>query len=99
MDLTQKLETENKAKKLVRSILTTNSVRLQTVYLGTRKNRITLHGVPLDISEEHLGAFFGQYRQVAKVTPAKGRMGISTEDVIIQVTLTRKKKLMTFLIS
>lgn len=85
------LEMENKPKKLVRRILTTKSVKLQTVYLGTRKIRITLHGVALDISEDYLGAFFAQYGQAAKVTPAKGRMGISTEDVAIQVTLTRKK--------
>lgn len=52
------LATENTAKDLVGSILLTKAVRLQTKYLGIRKTKVTLYGVPLYISKDHLGFFF-----------------------------------------
>lgn len=36
------------------------------------------------------GDRFAQYGQVAEVTPVKGKTGISTGDIIVQVTLTRE---------
>lgn len=41
------LASEDAAMSLAGSILTTKSVRLQTEYLGTRKMKVILHGVPL----------------------------------------------------
>lgn len=33
------------------------SVRLQSEYMGTRKIKVTLHGVPMDITEDRFGYF------------------------------------------
>lgn len=54
------LATEDKAKRLAGNIgrLTTKSVRLQSECMDTRKTRITLYGVPVVISDDHVGAFF-----------------------------------------
>lgn len=41
--------TEEVANTLAGSILTTKTMRLQTEYIGTRKTRITLNGVPVYI--------------------------------------------------
>lgn len=49
------LTTIKEAKTLAESILTTKSVRLKAEYLDAWKTRITLHGMPLDISENYLG--------------------------------------------
>lgn len=40
------LADEEEAKKLAGSILMTKNVRMQTEYMGTRKTRVTVHGVP-----------------------------------------------------
>lgn len=58
--------TEEDAKKLARSTLATKSVHL-TEYMGTRRRKVTLHGVPVDISGDRLGAFFAQYGDLEKV--------------------------------
>lgn len=55
------LATIEETKALAGSILTANLVRLQMEYLGTRKTKITLHRVPLDIEEDHLWAFLAKY--------------------------------------
>lgn len=46
-------------------------MRLQTEYSSPRRTIITLHVVPLDRSEDHLGAFVAQYEQVAGHTGEK----------------------------
>lgn len=52
------LTTVKETKTLAGSILTTKSVRLQTEYLDAWKMKITLHGMPLDISENYWGGPF-----------------------------------------
>lgn len=82
------LATEGEAKKLSGSILTTKSVRFQTEYIGTRRTKITIHGVPVDISEDKAGAFFSHYRQVEEVSAVVSKASIATGDFVLQVTLT-----------
>lgn len=79
------LLTEDEAKMLAGSTLTTKSVRLQTKYLGTRLTKITVHGVPVDISADRLVDYFAQFGQVEEV-----KVTISTEDFVLQVALMRK---------
>lgn len=50
----------------------------------TRKTRITLHRGPS-------GAYFLNYGLVGEVSAVKRKSGISTSDVEIMITLTRKK--------
>lgn len=56
------IATEEEAKKLTGSVLTS-----KTEYMGTRRTNVTMHGVPIDITEDRLGAFFAQYGRVEKV--------------------------------
>lgn len=78
---------EEKAKKLVGSILTTKSIRLQTEYMGTQTTMIPLYIVPMDLREEQLEVFFGQVRDISA---AARKTGIVTGNYILQVTMTRK---------
>lgn len=52
---------EEEAKTLDGNVLTIKSIRLQTEYIGTRETSITLHGVLMYITEDHLGAYFSIY--------------------------------------
>lgn len=52
------LATEEETKKLAGSNLATKSVRLQTEYLGMMRTKVTVHGVPVHIIGDRLGAFF-----------------------------------------
>lgn len=51
------LNTEEEAKQLTGNLFTTKSVCLQTENMRTRKTKLTVHGVFLDISEERSGSF------------------------------------------
>lgn len=42
------LTTEQEARQLAGSVLTTKNVRLQTEYMSTRATKITVHGYPMD---------------------------------------------------
>lgn len=46
------LQTEEQAKRLAGCVLNTKALRLQTEYLGTRRTKVTIHGVPIDIPED-----------------------------------------------
>lgn len=82
------LPTEQEAKQLPGSVLTTRNPRLQKEYMGTRKTKITVHGVPVDISEDRMGTAFSKFGKVEEVKALLGKSGIAT-DVELQVTLTR----------
>lgn len=51
------LAREEVVKTLARIVLTFKTLRLQTEYMGTRKTGITLHGVSMYITEDHLELF------------------------------------------
>lgn len=67
------------AKSLAGDILTTKSGRIQTEYIGRRKTKVTLHGVPLFISENHLRFFFSRFGEEADVLAVKDKAGMSGE--------------------
>lgn len=83
------LGSEEEAKSLAGNTLTTRSLRLQTEYLGTRKTKITVHGVPADISDDRMGSFFSKFGQVEEVSAIMGKTGIATGDMVLQVILNR----------
>lgn len=84
------LSSKQEAKQLAGSILSTYSLQLQTEYMRTRNTNITIHGVPVDISENRIGAFFAKFSQVDKVSAVRSKSGIATRDIILQVVLTRQ---------
>lgn len=52
------MKSEQEVKDLGGSVLTSKTLRLQIEYMGTRRTNVTVHGVPIDITEDRLGAFF-----------------------------------------
>lgn len=42
-------------------------IRLQTEYMGTGRMKITVHGMYLDITVDHVGVFFANFGQVGDV--------------------------------
>lgn len=55
---------------------------------GQQKIGITVHGVPVDISEDRMGAFFAKYELVEEVCAVISKSGIATGDIVLQVTMT-----------
>lgn len=84
------LGTEEDAKRIAGSVLSTAAVRLQTEYMGTWRTKITVHGVPVDICEDRLGDIFSKYGQVEEVSAITTKSGIATGDVMLHVTLARQ---------
>lgn len=56
------LPTNQQAKNLAESVLNTKALRLQTEYMGTRRTKVTIHGVPVDICEDRIGGLFLKIR-------------------------------------
>lgn len=76
------LGTEQEAKQLAGSVLSTASIRLQTEYMGTRRTKIIVHGVPVDICEDRMEAFFAKFGQIEEVNTPTSKAGIATGDMI-----------------
>lgn len=72
--------TKETAKTLAGSILTTKALRLQKEYMYIQKTRITLHGVPMYITEEHFGTFFSDYGPVEEVFSINVSRSLPTSD-------------------
>lgn len=51
------LQSEEQTKELAGSILSTKTLHLQTEYMGTCRTKVTIHGSPVDISDDRMGAF------------------------------------------
>lgn len=66
------------------------SVRLQTEYLETRRRRITVHSVPVNINEDWMRAIFTKYGQVDVVSALISKSGNVTGDTVLQGTMTRQ---------
>lgn len=77
-------------KQQARNVLMRKTVRFQTEYMGIRKTRINLYGVPLDAAEEHLGAFFMTYGSLVSISPILRKSGFATSEFALQVTVTRE---------
>lgn len=54
----------------------------------TRKTRVNVYEVPVDITEDGMGAFFAQYGHVGDVLAIIA--GIATGKFVLQVTMTHK---------
>lgn len=75
---------------LAGSILTSKTLRFQTEYMGTRNTKVTVHGVPVDITVDRIGAFFAQYGKVEEVSGVISKANIATGNIVLQVTLIRR---------
>lgn len=49
---------------------------------------MTVHGMPMDITEDQIGIFFTQYRQVEDISAVISKAGIATKDFVLQMTVT-----------
>lgn len=79
-----------KAKQLTGTILTTKNLRLQTEYMGTRRTKVSVHEVPVDIKEDRMAAIFDKYGEVEEMLSVFSKAGFSTGDIVLEVSLTRK---------
>lgn len=77
------LATEEEAKQLAGIIIMAKAVRLQTEYMATQKITVTVNGVPADITEDWLRAFFAKYGQVRDVSPIINKVGIVITDCLL----------------
>lgn len=84
------LASEEEIKELARSLLISKSVRIQTEYMGTLRTRMTVYAVPVDITENRLGAYFSNFGLVEAVSPIMSKACITTGDFVPQVTMDRK---------
>lgn len=78
------LACEEDAKSLVGIVQTTKSVWLQTEY------RVTLHGVPIDLTEERLGGRLLQIWWCRGCISCSWKTDIVTGDYVLQITVSRK---------
>lgn len=62
-------------KLLAVSIMTTNSLRHQTDFLGTKKTKLILDGVPLYISLDYLSFSFQTLERLTVTRPSKVKPG------------------------
>lgn len=67
-----------------------NSQDCPALVMGTRKTKVRVYGIPVDITEDRMGTFFSQYEQVEEVSAVISKAGIATRDFVLQVTLTRR---------
>lgn len=58
------------SRSLTGSIITTKMVGVQTEHIGTQRTKVTLHWMPMDVEEDHVGAFFTKYGQVEVLSVA-----------------------------
>lgn len=58
--------------------------------MACRNTKADLHGVPLYITEDHLGFCFSKFEEVADVPTVKGKTGIVTGDIEILNTINRR---------
>lgn len=58
--------------------------------MATRQTKMTLHGVPVDMTVGRMRVFFTQYGQVEEVSAIISKEVITTGDFVLQVTMTRR---------
>lgn len=46
------------------------------MFMGSRRTKITIHGVPVDIYEDRIGAFFSKFGEVEQVNAFIEKSGI-----------------------
>lgn len=61
-DMWDVLLASEEAKTLTRNIFTTKSVRMKDKYMGIRRTKITLHGMPMDAVEDQSGSLLCKVR-------------------------------------
>lgn len=84
------LATKGEAKKQAGSILTTKAAQFQMEYTGTCRTKMTIDGVPMDISEDRVESFLSHYGRVQEVSAVVSKSGIASGDFVFQVTLTHQ---------
>lgn len=59
-------------------------------YTGTCRTKMTIDGVPMDISEDRVESFLSHYGRVQEVSAVVSKSGIASGDFVFQVTLTHQ---------
>ena len=85
------LNTKEDAEKIWLGDWNTKHLRLHPEYMGRRKTQVTVHNVPFDISDDHLGGFFSQYGDVDEVSPVVRAKGFKDGDYTIIISVDKKQ--------
>lgn len=67
-----------------------NSQDCPVLDMGTRKTKVRVYGMPVDITEYRMGTFFAQYEQIEEVSAVISKASIASGDFVLQITLTRR---------
>lgn len=59
--------------------------------MGARRTKVTVHGVPVDITEDRMEAFFAQFGKAEEVSGVISKAGIAIGDIVLQITLTHRR--------
>ena len=85
------LANKEEAQALAGLILATKTLRIQTEYMGTRKTKITLHGVPWLLEPKHMASYFACHGLVDKAYVIRRRSGLGSTDMEVLVTMNRQE--------
>ena len=81
--------TEEAAQKIAEGDFTTKTLRFQPEYMGRRRVRARVYGVPIPLFDEYLGAIFSDYGEEVVLAPEIGRYGQRTGEIIVTLLATK----------
>ena len=84
------LPTEDLAKKLAGSNISSKFYRLQPEYKGHRKIKVAVCNVPIQLNGDVLAAYLSEYRDIENITTSKSSSGTAHSDYLINMSLDRK---------
>ena len=84
------LATEDLAKKLAGSNISSKYNRLQPEYKGHRKIRVTVCNVPIQLNGDVLAAYLSEYGDIEEITTSKSSSGTAHGDYVVTMSLDRK---------
>jgi len=70
--------------------VTFNNIRLQPEYLGCRRTKVTVYGIPLTLSPKHVAAFLSTYGDLESSNPLYGKSGIQIPEYVFRMKLNRE---------
>ena len=84
------LPTEEEAVRRAVRDLTFQNVRLQPEYLGCRRTKVKVFGIPPTLEPDHVAAYLSEFGDVEAMSPLYGKSGIQVSDYAFTLNLRRE---------
>ena len=84
------LPTEDLAKKLAGSNISSKYYQLQPEYKGHRKIQVTVCNVPIQLNGDVLAAYLSEYGDIEEITTSKSSSGTAHGDYVVTMSLDQK---------